>query len=166
MASRGRIAAPCANAPWTRNERPGGRGARLSWSVGGGASRLLAGGAALPAGALEHLLVLLLAHALAALLDQRTHPAMLPRALVCALMLVSALQRTRMARRRSGRQPPPYMCTGCEGRAAQPDRGRRNLMGWSRPSKAAAVARHGLSAPRGRRRTARRRSGSCRWPGR
>ncbi len=36
------------------------------------AAQLLAG-AALPAGSLEHLLVLLLAHALTALLDQRTH---------------------------------------------------------------------------------------------
>ena len=35
--------------------------------------RLLAGGAALPAGALEKLLVLLLPHALAALLDERAH---------------------------------------------------------------------------------------------
>src|SRR5688500_20203339 len=35
--------------------------------------RLLAGSAALPAGALEKLLVLLLPHALAALLDPRTH---------------------------------------------------------------------------------------------
>ena len=34
---------------------------------------LLAGGATLEAGALQHLLVLLLAHALAALLDQRSH---------------------------------------------------------------------------------------------
>src|SRR5215204_1404876 len=92
MASRGRIAAPCANAPWTRNERPGGRGARLSWSVGGGASRLLAGGAALPAGALEHLLVLLLAHALAALLDQRTQARVSSRIVVCALVLVERLR--------------------------------------------------------------------------
>ena len=35
--------------------------------------RELLAGATLPAGALQHLLVLLLAHALAALLDQRSH---------------------------------------------------------------------------------------------
>src|SRR4029453_13841586 len=51
---------------------------------------LLAGGPALPAGALQHLLVLLLAHALAALLDQRTHPAVCSRVLSCARVLVRA----------------------------------------------------------------------------
>jgi hypothetical protein len=57
-----------------RNERPvdGALGCSVQMDVapGGGKLVLLASGAALPTGALEHLLVLLLAHPLAALLDQ------------------------------------------------------------------------------------------------
>ena len=56
------------------------RGRRSPATAGSSPARLrgpelaeLLAGAALPAGALQHLLVLLLAHALAALLDQRTH---------------------------------------------------------------------------------------------
>jgi hypothetical protein len=53
-------------------------GAKLRWPAPSAASvkeaePLLAGRATLPAGRLEHLLVLLLAHALAALLYQRSH---------------------------------------------------------------------------------------------
>ena len=57
----------------TRNERPVGRGARAGMRLDVAPGRLLAGCAALPAGALQHLLVLLLAHPLAALLDERAH---------------------------------------------------------------------------------------------
>src|SRR5690606_15242126 len=56
----------------TRNERPDQGALDLRFGRCR-ARRLLAGGAALPAGALEHLLVLLLAHALAALLDECAH---------------------------------------------------------------------------------------------
>src|SRR5687768_5775562 len=77
--------------PWSRPRRPplwrprptSNCGPRRSppgsppeaWRPNGAPTRerLLAGRAALPAGALEKLLVLLLPHALAALLDQRTH---------------------------------------------------------------------------------------------
>src|SRR5207248_3461285 len=54
--------------------RRGGRDANRPplRAVGGAPGRLLAG-PALPARGLQHLLVLLLAHALAALLDQRSH---------------------------------------------------------------------------------------------
>ena len=59
---------PAMIAAVTRNGRPGGRPLRVVGAVCG--PWLLAGGPALPTGALQHLLVLLLAHALAALLDQ------------------------------------------------------------------------------------------------
>src|SRR5690606_5184527 len=49
------------------------RGRRAARGRKGRDRALLAGGAALVAGALEHLAVLLLAHALAALLDERSH---------------------------------------------------------------------------------------------
>src|SRR5262245_9282003 len=81
--SRASTPARAGSSPTRSPATEGGR--RLDWgratsAPGGGARRtpdvrlapagLLAGGPALPAGALQHLLVLLLAHALAALLDE------------------------------------------------------------------------------------------------
>ena len=66
---------PSSSARSRPSSGPAEGGAPDAPPVAGGRRRVrgLLAGAALPAGALQHLLVLLLAHALAALLDQRSH---------------------------------------------------------------------------------------------